>query len=249
MKGIEDILNSFEIQEKPPQIVLGYEHRLLMLTQFMKYYFTKVAKSNHKFTYNENNKQVIDLVLMYFAGHPGFYDMKKTNDVLPDYSLEKSLILVGPYGCGKSDLMICMMKGIAEFVKSDVVYKDYWKNINFQIDFCCEFDTRFSVEGYAMIKKFENIRANFLIDDIGIEKGSSNFANKDVFIASDVLLKRYNMTKFTDVKTHYTTNFKLLKTPSYPSIEETYGKAQSDRIYETHNIFTYPETAKSFRRK
>ena len=65
-----------------------------------------------------------------------------------------------------------------------------------------------------------------------------------------ILISRYNMTKFQDCKTHYTTNLYLeSKDSNVVTIESKYGDREKNRFFETHNLIYFPNDSPSLRKK
>lgn len=250
---IEKILESLRPVEKKVIDTGNYENRYIKLANYVKWYFDNISTTNQKrFVVSEKNRQVIDLLLSYFSEHPFFLESKnKTREKAEEYSFDKSILLIGPIGCGKTDIMIAIMKAISYYANNnqDEEEMKFWKKKEFSIDFCAEFEPRFSLEGYEMTKKFK-ANKNFFLDDLGHEDVSSNYNNKDVNVAGMILISRYNMSKFQDCKTHYTTNLYLeSKDPNAITIESKYGDREKNRFFETHNLIYFPNDSPSLRKK
>lgn len=250
---IKEFISALQNTKKPEKNFGDYQTRYNHLLYFVKWHFDNVIKTNQKkFVVHEKNANVIDLLLWYFSEHPNFLlKSNKTREGAEDYDFDKSILLVGPIGCGKTDIMIAIMKSIlilSEHKDVSEEEKSFWTNKSFTIDYCPEFDARFASESYAMINKFK-ANKNFLLDDLGHDNGSSNYGNKDVMIAGDILITRYNMSKFMECKTHYTTNLYLESKGNEDSIESKYGTREKERFFETHNLIYFQNSAPSLRKK
>jgi DNA replication protein DnaC len=251
---IDEIIASLQPKEEKPIDYGDYQARFNNLSMYVKWHFDNVIHTNQKkFIVTDYNKQVINLLLSYFSEHPYFLKPEnKTRSKAEDYNFDKSILLIGPIGCGKTDIMTAIMKSIVILTEHPEVSSNerkFWKAKQFSIDFCSEFDERFSIEGYEMMKKFKAYK-NFLLDDLGHDDGSSNYSNKDVIIAGRIMVNRYNLSKFVDCKTHYTTNLFLESKDSLiTTIESKYGSREKDRFFETHNLIYFPNNSPSLRNK
>jgi len=251
---IDKLLESLRPLEKKAVDYGNYQERYNHLAYFVKWNFDNVIKTNQKkFLVTEHNRKIIDLLLWYFSEHPYFLkEENKTRKGAENYEFDKSILLVGPIGCGKTDIMIAIMKSIAILVSHPDINEEekrFWREKDFSIDFCVEFDARFALESYAMMNKFK-AKKNFLLDDLGHDDGSSSYSNKNVLAAGEILMLRYNMSKFNDCKTHYTTNLYMeSQDTNQVTISSKYGDREKNRFFETHNLIYFPNDSPSLRKK
>lgn len=174
---------------------------------------------NKKFTIDESNQWIIELLCLYFSRDKKF-------EQLGDYSLDKGICLVGVPGVGKSWLMKLFMKNPRQC---------------FYVRDCKQISLSYQEVGAAVIEDFSvpikaavNDNSVFLqpvvgvcFSDIGTEDIKNNFGNKTNVMA-DILFNRYKNNVIGDL-THAETNL------SADQIEEFYGPRIRSRFAEMFN--------------
>jgi DNA replication protein DnaC len=148
-------------------------------------------------------------------------------------SFRKGILLTGPVGCGKTSLMN--------------ILKLFLKPENrFAMKTCRDISFEFSQEGYSTIHKYSrfsfknNIPSTFCFDDLGTENSLKYFGN-ECNVMAEILLSRYDLFVFHQMKTHLTTNL------NSNEIEDIYGLRVRSRLREQFNLIAFNTDAKDKR--
>ncbi len=163
----------------------------------------------HKYVIDEENKAVVNFVLMYFGYAPLPEGVCRNT---PAHS--KGLLLAGNYGSGKSVLL-------------EVHKKMKWKNNAFRMVSAHEIVAKYDADGEAGIKTY--LSGNLAIDDLGTEE-LGRYYGKQEDVLKRILELRYILFKREGKKTHATTNLDINE------ITERYGARIGSRLNEMFNI-------------
>lgn len=199
-------------------------------------YFRMIASQGEdkfeQFNFDKENKEVIEMLCMYFAQDPRFESR------FPEYSLKKGLMMWGDVGCGKTSLM--------KFLRVNQVQ-------SYRVIPCSDIALDFVRDGVDGLQKYCNYlvdcssaaRIEFLqphcgicFDDLGTETISANYGNK-VDVMGVILNSWYNKGRFNHI--HVTTNL------TADQMKESYGERIVSRMHEMFNIISFPEGAKDRR--
>lgn len=158
-----------------------------VLTFFQQHY-------GKPFTVDQENEKQFTSLAYYFSNNPRFEEeQNKSHENLLNYKLNKGLLLIGDYGCGKSSLL----HSFCEVLKT---VRQGFLRYSF-----LDIDDLFVTNGYNC---FNEHRKNYTkyYDDFGQESLSAgNYGNKES-VAVKIAEIRYRLFVESGVKTHYSTN-------------------------------------------
>ncbi|MEK0369709.1 MAG: hypothetical protein QQN55_00940 [Nitrosopumilus sp.] len=167
----------------------------------------------------EQNKPIFDLISRYFAKDKSF---NETNLTMNQASLNKGLLIIGKYGCGKSSMMTVFQKMGQMLMPNNFM----WFTSISTLDLVDEFESADNISKEAFFKKYNNVRTIYF-DDFGTESDASNYGKKNLM--KEILEKRYMKRN----KTFMTTNLTLLE------IKTKYGNRVFSRLQEMFNIIEF----------
>jgi predicted protein tyrosine phosphatase len=146
-------------------------------------------------------------------------------------SLKKGLLIYGPVGCGKTDLMTIFNKYLW-YIRSPYVYKTAvaWK-----------YASKYTQYGPEVFYEIDNTESgNWFFDDLCLtneenipEKEFGYFFKSRVKVGEEIILKRYEVTSWTGYMTHFTSN----NDPS--DMAAIYSKQASSRLRSLCNFIPY----------
>ena len=191
-----------------------------------------------EFVVDEKNREVIELLTLYFSCDPQFEKKDKT------YSLTKGILLCGQMGCGKTMLMRMFQKN---------------QNHPFQVKSCLQISTEYKDPhegGQRVVKRYSTMayngddRIGYCFDDLGDEVATGNFGDR--FNMFDILKPRYADLPFN--ATHATTNLNPAEKDEdgNPTGYFASDMRMRDRLKEMFNIIAFPlidDPAQASRRK
>ena len=167
----------------------------------------------------EHNVKIFDLVSRYFAKDKSFNDTILT---MNKPSLNKGLLFIGNYGCGKTS----MMDTFQEIGRRMMPNNFMWFVTISTLDVVDEFESADNQNKESFFKKYDNVRT-ICFEDFGTENDASNYGKKNLL--KEIIEKRYLKKK----KTFLTTNLSLIE------IQEKYGKRVFSRLQEMFNIIEF----------
>ena len=138
----------------------------------------------------------------------------------------KSVLLTGPVGCGKTTIMKLIRHIVPHFRSYQIIPS---RNITFG----------FNNIGYGIIEDYGD-SGFYCFDDIGVEPIGRHFG-KDCNVIGEILLSRYELFLKNGTKTHGTTNLNA------EELEERYGKRVRSRMREMFNLVAFDKNAKDKR--
>ena len=193
----------------------------------LKYAFKKVFEeindpqdgSDFKLILTEDNRKMFDLTARYFAKDKSF---NETTLTMNKPSLNKGLLFIGKYGCGKTS----MMETFQEIGKRMMPNNYLWFKSMSTLDLVDEFESADNQNKELFFNKYNNITTIYF-DDFGTESDASNYGKKNLM--KEILEKRYMKKK----KTFLTTNLTLIQ------IKEKYGSRVFSRLQEMFNIIEF----------
>lgn len=196
------------------------------------------AKSSDKswpdpFCIDEENKGVVNTLCMYFTGDMDFLKLR------PDFSFSKGLLLIGPIGCGKTELMkICNENPKLSFSQhdcQDIVDEYTTKEIGEEVfDKYCSSPANKSNDKY-----FGQQYLGRFFDDLGSESLGNHMGNIRNVMGEIIRIRHKELPRHF---THFTSNLDM------EALKSFYGERAADRLKEMCNVIEYPATAKSRRR-
>lgn len=168
------------------------------------------------FKIDENNKEILKQMLLYFTGNEKF-----------NGDLNKGILLVGGVGTGKSLLFDIFKKYTSEVIHTN----------GFQVHSAIDIIDRVNVSGIDILSFYSNnfegrqahpVRCYF--DDIGTKHETVKHYGTEINVIEQLLSLRYNIYKRYGTLTHASTNL-------FPSnLSETYDKRITDRMVEMFNV-------------
>ena len=176
-------------------------------------------------------EQVFTLLCQYFANDPQF---EKSG-----YSLSKGLLLSGPVGVGKTELLKLFTKNKKQSFHLISVYEIEESCKSRGVDFFKTYTGY--VPGWGGTEKhFYQNNIGWAFDDVGRESVVFDFGNKSDIISKLIQVRYLNKEKIPFNTLHMTTNL----TPD--EIEKRYDYAVKSRLRE---MFNYIQVKGSDRRK
>lgn len=185
------------------------------------------------FVVDHENKSVLTALSLYFTGDRKFLEI---ND---RFSFSKGLLLIGPMGCGKTQLVsLCCENQKQCYLQSN----------------CTEITNEYAVKegGPAVIEHYSGSPRNtsrdrnfghelfgVFFDDLGAESNAKHMGNERNVMA-EIIQNRY--TRLPHSFTHFTSNLTL------PELREVYGARVEERIREMCNVIEFPASANSRRK-
>lgn len=142
---------------------------------------------------------------------------KKVYDIL--FGSEKSVLLIGNIGCGKS-----MMMRVMQRIFKDTENCFRWvssKDLKDMLDEMKPMDIK--------IRYGNSLKMNLYIDDIGIQKNKNDFGNI-INIVSELIFEREELYQSEGFKTHLSSNLSPSSTLEIDTLESVFGKRVMDRI-------------------
>lgn len=205
---LNEIAYAKKLREKSGYIQMNFD----MLKAF-------VIERNPDFVIDESNELIFDLLCMYFSNDPQFEE--------EGYSFTKGILLRGPVGCGKTELM--KVFALNSFRPYRVIS-------------CRSVADNYTIDGTKSLYQYSEPamaypQLNFghdtigqCFDDLGTEDDKKNFGNQ-VNVMQDVLYKIYDNRNYHNF--HMTTNI------GGEEIERFYGQRIRSRLREMFNVFTF----------
>lgn len=190
-----------------------------------------VLSKNKSYRVDSQIEQVFTLLCQYFANDPQF---EKSG-----YSLKKGLLLSGPVGVGKTELLrlFCQNKTNSFHLISVYEIEEACKSRG--VDFFKTYTGY--VPGWGGTEKhFYQNNIGWAFDDVGRESVVFDFGNKSDIISKLIQVRYLNKEKIPFNTLHMTTNL----TPD--EIEKRYDYAVKSRLRE---MFNYIQVKGSDRRK
>lgn len=180
----------------------------------------KIKGTDFYFLITPDNKEVIKKLVRYFCGQPGELD------------LDKGVMLQGPCGTGKTELMKCLQLWVDNTPR------------RFRIADCRDIQKEAIKNGFEALVKYTKNSYNFknnahhrdngsityCFDDFGAENISKFYGN-EVNVMLELIQDRYREFEDTGMKTHGTTNLR-----DGDLIEEKYDKRVRDRLRQMFNF-------------
>lgn len=200
--------------------------------QTLNLFWHRVKEMNKSFEMTEENRQIIEVLGLYFSQDPKFEE-------IGDFSLKKGIMIVGPVGCGKTTIMqafsVNSRNGFG-FTTCRKVAADYTDKNHGGIT---------AVEKYSNLincypqQNFGQSQLGMCFDDLGVEGVKKHFGN-ETDVMSEVIFNRYENRLHS--KTHFTANI------DGKDIEEFYGKRIVSRLREMCNFITFSPSAPDYRK-
>lgn len=185
------------------------------------------------FCIDEENKGVVNTLCMYFTGDKDFLKLR------PDFSFSKGILLIGPIGCGKTELMkICNENPKLSFAQhdcQDIVDEYTTKEIGEEVfDKYCG-----NLANKSNDKYFGQPYLGRFFDDLGSESLGNHMGNVRNVMGEIIRIRHKELPRHF---THFTSNLDM------DALKSFYGERAADRLKEMCNVIEYPATAKSRRR-
>lgn len=187
----------------------------------------EVVKLVPNFQLDDHNKAIIEALILYFARDPEF---EKTQ-LCKSPSLDKSILLMGGVGVGKTVIMTAYG------------YAMQLTPFSFGVVSCRDIIKDFAVKGYDGIKRYSETfgvtvnntadrskPVDLCLDDLGTEPDAFHFGNK-INVIEGIIQDRYIYFTRFGMRTHMTTNLNGIE------IRDEYGERVASRIRQMCNQF------------
>lgn len=176
-----------------------------------KEWFLSICKSViPDFKVDDNNRKILNRFFQYAFRMPEFENEGK--------SLDKGILLLGPYGTGKTELFNILQRALLQ-MKSP---------LHFNIKVMWEIANEFTKEGFEAT---DLAKGHCFFDEMGLDGREfvQNYGNK-VNISDVIILSRYNDFKSKQYISHFTSNKTLKELKAYLD-----GRS-FDRLLEMCNV-------------
>lgn len=182
-------------------------------------------------------KRMKDIVGEKFKENKEFeWAVEYFSDIKGGYDRTKGILIQGPVGCGKTDLMKAFAKNPMQpysIVSCRTVARDYKEKGMNGIDKYCEPSKN------GMYQLFYNHKElGWCFDDLGTESAKKNFGD-ELNVMTEIFLNWYDKGGFNRI--HLTTNL------SAQNITEIYGSRVASRMKEMFNLVIFNPTEKDKR--
>lgn len=181
------------------------------------------------FVLDDDNRDIFETLCMYFSNDPAF-------ELSGEYSFEKGIILNGPIGCGKTELM--RLFSINSFRP-------------FQVTPCRRIADLYQNEGVTALNRFSELlpvypqrnlgfaEIGHCFDDLGTEDDKKNFGNQ-LNVMQEIIYRLYDNRLIG--YSHMTTNL------GGDEIDAMYGTRIRSRMREMYNQIMFSPTARDRRK-
>lgn len=192
------------------------------MLSFFLHNYKKQTGTN--FQLDKYTTPVIEALCLYFTNDPKFEELD------PEFSLKKGIMLHGNVGTGKTSIM-----------------NAFWKNQrqSFKVISCMDVAGEYSKDGYDAIKKYSSAGMRiqykyeyfnqeyftFCLDDLGVETEKKFFGNESNVIGELIHLLYERRTLVGNI--HFTTNLNAKQ------IKEVYGARVASRLREMINLIAF----------
>jgi DNA replication protein DnaC len=193
-----------KIREPKPKVVVSAEN-------FFDWVLTQANLTVKNFKISKPEEKLYKLLSLYFTEDKRFEDS--------GYSLQKGIMLLGAYGCGKTTIMRNFMENPLE---------------SFGVVSCRRVAEVYSTEEGSDVANRYNTVPSICFDDLGteIEAGlKSHYGNKKN-VLGDIILNHYDSNSPKIFRMHFTTNYNA------DQIEEFYGGRVRSRLREMCNLIS-----------
>lgn len=181
------------------------------------------------FILDDDNREIFETLCLYFSGDPAF-------ELSGEYTFSKGIMLNGPIGCGKTELM--RMFSINSFRP-------------FQVAACRSIASGYQIEGVTALNRYselvpvypqKNLGFDMIgqcFDDLGTEDDKKNFGN-NLNVMQEIIYKIYDNRLIGQF--HMTTNI------GGEEIDTLYGTRIRSRMREMFNQIMFLPNAKDRRK-
>jgi DNA replication protein DnaC len=182
--------------------------------------FNILKNQINNYIVDDFNRDVLNILFNYFIGNEIFCN---ENNI----SLNKGIMLIGPVGTGKTEIMKCFKIYTSEIIK----------NNSFQFYYSNEVIDDVNIKGVEALEKFNSNYNGYkfnpvtcLIDDICSKNEVIKNYGTEISVIEQLISIRYNIFGRYDKLTHFTTNI-------YPNeMINHYDIRVVDRLREMCNI-------------
>ncbi len=163
---------------------------------------------------NWEKTEIYDILTEYFAGAPEFEARSKS------YDLKKGLLIVGDVGTGKTAAMRIFRQLMSANAEK-----------SFQMTSTRQVIRNYTIDGAKVMNKLGSYCKDVIyFDDLGLEEVNSKMYGNSANVMSEVLLDRYEIFVYDNIKTYATSNL------GADELEKIYGKRVRDRMREMFNF-------------
>lgn len=253
LKDLEEKFQHVKIKKQEINYIDGYEPTKSNIWKMFLLNFKIV--NGKDFIQTPDSLQNIEPLIKYFSQDADFLNcknlIKEFEGVELKPNFKKGLLIIGPYGNGKTSILKSLSTGFTS--TTELAKKEYWKSFTLwnRLRFNChnandvvtEFEcierAEYKEEFY---KKYSGFRLYF--DDFKNEKIASNFGKTELF--REIIEKRYNNQAQTLLTMNYEPTKPFDLSYALDAIAKRYGEHIYDRLFEMFNIIEFK--GKSFRK-
>lgn len=204
------------------------QHNVVDIEDFDQLEIFKKSGAKY-FLLDDDNREIFELLCMYFSNDPAF-------ELSGEYSFSKGIILNGPIGCGKTELM--RLFSINTFRP-------------FQVTPCRAIADTYQAEGVEALNRYSELlpvypqrnlgfsEIGHCFDDLGTEDDKKNFGNQ-LNVMQEIIYRLYDNRLLGH--SHMTTNL------GGDEINALYGTRIRSRMREMYNQIMFSPNAKDRRR-
>ncbi|MBE8727956.1 hypothetical protein [Flavobacterium hungaricum] len=193
---------------------------------------------NRPFIKVENTIKNLEPLIYYFTKDERFFKCDNLS-TLSEPSFDKGILIIGPYGNGKTSTMEVFEKIFKGIPK--LGFKTYSANEAVTMFEKCTGD-----DAAILRKEFEKLmwHRTVCFDDLKTERTASNYGKVNIF--KEILEERYRLGSKTYMICNYKEGYENDLQAAIDELGEKYGGRVWDRIYEMFNIIEFK--GKSFRK-
>ncbi|WP_299129432.1 AAA family ATPase [uncultured Winogradskyella sp.] len=225
--------NSKQVKSKPIQKKVFKITKAYIWKLFKQFYQSENGKL---FIETEDSLKNIEPIIKYFVHDESFFDCENLVKLFNKPSFDKGLLVIGPYGNGKTTIMKTVSK----------LFKHYQLPMRFNTvnahDLVTEWECIANQGDKSLFYERYTCKV-LLIDDAKKERKASNYGISDV--VGELLQKRYDQKLLTHITCNPVDGDEERCIENALNEFNRYGGHMHDRLFEMFNIIEFK--GKSFR--